>query len=92
MPPRRCASWRSCRRTYDPIGREDGRLRFEREYRPLWTFAAAIVVFPIGLLALLHKVRDRITIDLDEDEHGTHLVAIGIGPLPVRRAFVELED
>ena len=77
---------------YDLIGRGDGRLRFEREYRPLWTFAVAILVFPIGLLALLRKVRDRITIDLDEDEHGTNLVAIGVGPLPVRRAFMELED
>ena len=77
---------------YNLIGREDGRLRFEREHRPLWTFAVAILLFPFGLLALLHKDRDRITIDLDDDEHGTSLVAIGIGPLAVRRAFVELGD
>jgi hypothetical protein len=77
---------------YDLIGREDGRLRFEREQRPLWTFAVAILLFPFGLLALLHKDRDRITIDLDDDEHGTHLVAIGVAPLRVRRAFMELED
>jgi hypothetical protein len=77
---------------YDLIGREDGRLRFEREQRPLWTFAVAILLFPFGLLALLHKDRDRITIDLDDDEHGTTLVAIGVGPLAVRRAFAQLED
>jgi hypothetical protein len=77
---------------YALIGREDGRLRFEREHRPLWTFAVAILLFPIGLLALLHKDRDRITIDLDEDDHGTNLVAIGVGPLAVRRAFLKLED
>jgi hypothetical protein len=77
---------------YELIGREDGRLRFEREHRPLWTFAVAILLFPFGLLALLHKDRDRITIDLDDDEHGTNLVAIGVGPLGVRRAFTALED
>ena len=77
---------------YELIGREDGRLRFEREHRPLWTFVIAVFLFPFGLLALLHKDRDRITIDLDDDEHGTNLVAIGIGPLPVRRAFTALED
>ena len=49
-------------------------------------------LFPFGLLALLYKDRERITIDLDEDEHGTHLVASGVAPLPVRRAFAELED
>jgi Domain of unknown function (DUF1707) len=77
---------------YELIGREDGRLRFEREHRPLWTFAIAVLLFPFGLLALLHKDRDRITIDIDDDEHGTNLVAIGVGPLPVRRAFTALED
>lgn len=77
---------------YDLIGREDGRLRFEREQRPIWTFLVAIFLFPFGLLALLHKDCDRITIDLDDDEHGTTLVAIGVGPLAVRRAFAQLED
>ena len=77
---------------YDITQRWDGRLRFERETRPAWTFLVAILMFPFGLLALLYKDRERITIDLDEDEHGTHLVATGIAPLPVRRAFAELED
>jgi Domain of unknown function (DUF1707) len=77
---------------YDITQRWDGRLRFERETRPAWTVLVAIFMFPLGLLALLYKDRERITIDLDEDEHGTHLVASGIAPLPVRRAFAELED
>jgi hypothetical protein len=72
--------------------RWDGRLRFERETRPLWTILVAIFLFPFGLFALLYKDRERITIDLDEDENGTTLVANGIAPLPVRRAFAELED
>jgi hypothetical protein len=77
---------------YDLTQRWDGRLRFERETRPIWTFFVAVLLFPFGLLALLYKDRERITIDLDEDEHGTHLVASGVAPLPVRRAFAELED
>jgi hypothetical protein len=78
---------------YDLTQRWDGRLRFERETRPIWTILVAIFLFPFGLLALLYKDRERITIDLDEDESGgTNLVATGIAPLPVRRAFAELED
>ena len=49
-------------------------------------------VFPFGLLALLHKDRERITIDVAETDRGTTLVASGVAPLPVRRAFAELED
>jgi Domain of unknown function (DUF1707) len=77
---------------YDLTQRFDGRLRFERETRPAWTILVAIFAFPFGLFALLYKDRERVTIDLDEDEHGTHVVASGIAPLQVRRAFAELED
>jgi hypothetical protein len=77
---------------YDLTQRWDGRLRFERETRPVWTILVAVFLFPFGLFALLYKDHERITIDLDEDETGTHLVASGIAPLPVRRAFAELED
>ena len=78
---------------YDLTQRFDGRLRFERETRPLWTFLLAVLLFPFGLLALLYKDRERVTIDLDEDEErGTQIVASGVAPLPVRRAFAELED
>jgi hypothetical protein len=77
---------------YDLTQRWDGRLRFERETRPVWTILVAVFLFPFGLFALLYKDRERITIDLDEDENGTILVANGIAPLPVRRAFAELED
>jgi hypothetical protein len=77
---------------YELTQRWDRRLRFERETRPVWTILVAVFLFPFGLFALLYKDHERITIDLDEDESGTHLVASGIAPLPVRRAFAELED
>ena len=77
---------------YDLIQRFDDRLRFEREIRPAWTIVVSILVFPIGLIALTHKDRERITIDLAEDDRGCTVVASGVAPLPVRRAFAELED
>jgi hypothetical protein len=77
---------------YDLIQRWDDRLRFEREVRPAWTFLLAVMLFPFGLLALMHKDRERITIDLSETDRGTALVASGVAPLRVRRAFAELED
>jgi hypothetical protein len=40
---------------------------------------------------LLWKDRERITIDLDEDENGAHR-PFGIARLPVRGGFAELED
>jgi hypothetical protein len=80
------------RQGYDITQRWDGRLRFEREVRPAWTIVVAVLVFPLGLFALLHKEQERVTIDLDEDDHGTQLVATGVAPRPVRRAFLELED
>ena len=77
---------------YDLIQRHDDRLRFEREVRPAWTILVAIFAFPIGLIALMHKDRERITIDLAETDRGTTLVASGVAPRGVRRAFAELED
>jgi hypothetical protein len=77
---------------YDLVQRFDDRLRFEREVRPGWTILVAIFFFPFGLLALMHKDRERITIDLAESDRGTTLVATGVAPRPVRRAFAELED
>jgi hypothetical protein len=78
---------------YDITQRWDGRLRFEREVRPVWTILLAVFLFPVGLIALLYKDRERVTIDLDEFDDGTtQLVASGVAPLPIRRAFADLQD
>jgi uncharacterized protein DUF1707 len=71
--------------------RADDRLRFERRRRPAWTFVVAILIPVFGWFALLHKDQVRITIDVAETDRGTRLVASGIAPLPLRRAFAELE-
>lgn len=78
---------------YEITQRSDGRLRFERDTRPAWTFLVAVLLFPVGLLALLYKDRERVTIDLDEFEDGTtQLVVSGVAPLAIRRAFADLQD
>ena len=79
-------------RGFDLVQRADDRLRFERRRRPAWTFVVAVLIPVLGWFALLHKDRVRLTIDVAETDRGTRLVASGIAPLPLRRAFAELED
>jgi hypothetical protein len=66
-------------------------LVFERRMRPAWTVLIAVIVFPIGLLALLHTERERIAIELIDRGEDTSIVATGSAPLRIRRAMLELE-
>jgi hypothetical protein len=77
---------------FDVIQRADDRLRFERRRRPGWTWAVVVLVPIFGWFALLHKELVRITIDVAETDRGTQLVASGVAPQAIRRAFAELED
>ena len=52
----------------------------------------AILIPVFGWFALLHKDLVRITIDVAETDRGTRLVASGVAPLSLRRAFAELEN
>jgi Domain of unknown function (DUF1707) len=79
------------RHGYRLVERTPYRLAFTRERRPVWTFLVAIFVFPIGLLALLYKDREQITIDLHPEGRSTLVSVAGIAPLEVRRAFAMLE-
>jgi len=76
---------------YDLVERTAMRLVFSRRRTPAWVAFPIVLLFPIGLLALLVKTEDRIAIDLLENDEGTLLVAQGVAPLPVRRAFAVLE-
>ena len=62
-------------RGYRITQRSDGRLRFELEYRR-------------GLLR--RKRHEAVMIDVDEGDHGTQLVAMGVAPRSVRRLMREL--
>ncbi len=68
------------------------RLVFTRKHQPAWTIVVAILLFPIGLLALLATKKDYITIDLAPHGDRTLMLAQGVGPLPVRQAFAILEE
>ena len=64
---------------------------FVRRQRPPWTYLVAILVFPIGLIALLHKDREEIVFDLHERGEQTLVSVSGRAPLAIRRALSELE-
>ena len=51
----------------------------------------AIAAFPLGLLALLVRNEDRIAIELVDRGEATSMIAQGVAPLRVRRAFADLE-
>ena len=67
------------------------RLLFVRSRRPIWTIAVAVLVFPLGLLALLYTEESRVVIDLHPAGDGTLVSASGVAPLAVRQAFRQLE-
>jgi hypothetical protein len=77
---------------YELVEQTPERLVFERRYHPVWTFAVALFVFPLGLVALLHTADERITIELLPRGEDTLVLAQGTAPLRIRRALAELED
>jgi hypothetical protein len=76
---------------YELVGRHERRLEFDYSYRPGWV-AIPVILFPgPGLLALLVKEHDRVTVDFEPGPGGgTRLVVHGRAPRRVRRAFAEL--
>ena len=70
-----------------------GALMFRRRWRPAWTILVAIFTFPFGLVALTHRHTDEVIVEIAAGPHGaTELIAHGVGPLAVRRAFALLRD
>jgi hypothetical protein len=74
------------------VERSPDRLVFQRGARPAWTVLAAIFLFPVGLIALLHKGSKRIAVDFVQRGDEVAVIAQGVAPLSVRRAFAALED
>jgi hypothetical protein len=69
----------------------EANLVFVRKRRPPWTFVLAVLLFPVGLLALLHTERDEIVFELHEHGQETMINVSGRAPLAIRRALSELE-
>lgn len=66
---------------------------FEREERPGWTIAVAVLVFPLGLLALSQRRSCRIVVAFAPARGGGSEITIyGTAPLALRRAFAELAE
>ena len=76
---------------YELVRRDARRLEFGYSYRPGWV-ALPVILFPgPGLLALLIKEHDRVTVDIEETASGgTRLLVRGVAPRRVRRAFAQL--
>ena len=66
------------------------RVLFARTRRPFWTFALAVLFFPIGLLALLVTDYEQIAIDFTPAGEYTVMTARGIAPGRLRRWFAQL--
>jgi hypothetical protein len=77
---------------YELVDRTDTRLGFSYSYRPGWTYAVAVLLPPIGFLALLHREQERVVIELEPDRRrgGTRMIVRGSAPKRVRRAFAQL--
>jgi hypothetical protein len=79
------------RQGYELVDKDERRLVFAYEYRPGWTYALAVCLFPIGLFALAARAEERITLDFEPLGRGrTRIVAHGRAPRRVRRAFAQL--
>jgi hypothetical protein len=63
----------------------------EREYRPWWTWVLAVAVFPIGLLALMIRSRERSVISIAGAGTGRAQIAVsGRARGPVMQALDRL--
>jgi hypothetical protein len=76
---------------YELVERTDTRLGFVYTYRPGWTYPVALLLLPFSLLVLLHRVEDRVVIEIERDrDGGTRTIIRGTAPRRVRRAFAQL--
>jgi hypothetical protein len=76
---------------YQIVERTPGRVVFDITRTPAWVILPCVFLFPIGLFALLVRTHEQITVEFVERGAETVLVAHGVGPLSVRKAFAGLE-
>ena len=78
---------------YHLVDSTERTLTFAGSHRPVWTYVVAVLVFPLGLLALLHTRPHWLTIEFRArgPAHSV-MVAHGVASLPVRRMFARLGE
>lgn len=69
-----------------------GGATFQRRYRPWWTIVLAIVLFPLGLLFLLHKRTIHVTFSFVEKAGKTVVSVAGEGERSLRDWFAEATE
>ena len=76
---------------YELVDRGERRLVFDYAYRPGWVAIPCVLIpFP-GLLCLLIKEHDRVTVEFEPlARRRTRLIVRGRAPRRVRRAFAQL--
>ncbi len=79
-------------RGYTLASHDETELVFTRAERPGWTIAVAILVFPLGLLALLHRRTANAIVGFVDAAQGTEVTVHGMTPLGLQRAFAQLRD
>ncbi len=72
---------------YRLISDSDRLIVFERSYRPWWTVICAVLLFPIGLLALLVTNEAVITVNLAEVDGGSAILIQGDADAKVASAI-----
>lgn len=73
---------------YKPQPEEPAKRVFVRSQHPTWTIVVAVLLFPLGLLALLYRDRSQVVVRAAPIEHDLTAVDVyGTAPLSVRRAF-----
>lgn len=77
---------------YSVADRRDGELIvFERNSRPAWVWVVCVVLFPIGLLALIVNDRQRVVVTFGDAGDGRTAMSVqGTARRDTRRAFAEL--
>src|SRR5215475_129072 len=67
---------------YEPQRDEPTTRVFVRSQRPAWTIVVAVLLFPLGLLALLYQERSQVVLKATPTEHGLTAVDVyGTAPL-----------
>jgi hypothetical protein len=73
---------------YEPRGEEPSKRVFVRDERPTWTIVVAVLLFPLGLIALVYRARSQVVVSAAPAEGGLTAVDIyGTAPIAVRRAI-----
>jgi len=65
------------RRKFQVVSQSETGVVFSRSYRPTWTIVVAVLLFPIGLLALIHQRTANVVFTIAPTEAGSRVTISG---------------